>query len=531
MSCATRSVTRSSRIPPSRPGPCGTTSKRTGAALPPARLVPARTGVGGAGVHWNGQTWRFHPLGLHDPFEPIARYGASAIPANSTIQDWGITYDELEPYYDKFEYMAGISGKAGNLKGKKIAGGNVFEGPRSREYPVPPHEDAEHGGLQQAAARSATMSSPVLRRISRSPTPIRTGSRAAHAPTVASVSASAVRRAQGQPNLTVMPVALQTGQLRVAHRRARVSRSSTTASKAHERAVLRREGQVQEQPRQYHHRDLLCLQQCAPAAALQDGQHPTTPSPARASVGKNYAYQNGGASASGYFKDRDFQPWMGAGALRCAIDDFNADNFDHTGLGFLGGGSVSSGSSGARPIQSLPAACHDGSLGRRVEGGDSQVQEQRDRRRDPGRCVRLSGTISSIWIQTTRTSLVCRCSASPSTGSPTSGQVRSPYVAPKLQGIDRGTERGLFAVGALPPHYDTVPYQSTHNTGGVIMGADPSTSVVNNYLQMWDFANVFVVGACNFPQNAGFNPTGTVGALAYRAAEGVSSSTSRREPV
>ena len=33
--------------------------------------------------------------------------------------------------------------------------------------------------------------------------------------------------------------------------------------------------------------------------------------------------------------------------------------------------------------------------------------------------------------------------------------------------------------------------------------------------------NVFVVGACNFPQNAGFNPTGTVGALAYRAAEGI----------
>ena len=38
---------------------------------------------------------------------------------------------------------------------------------------------------------------------------------------------------------------------------------------------------------------------------------------------------------------------------------------------------------------------------------------------------------------------------------------------------------------------------------------------------MWDAPNVFVVGACNFPQNAGFNPTGTVGALSYRAAEGI----------
>jgi gluconate 2-dehydrogenase alpha chain len=53
------------------------------------------------------------------------------------------------------------------------------------------------------------------------------------------------------------------------------------------------------------------------------------------------------------------------------------------------------------------------------------------------------------------------------------------------------------------------------------MGADPGSSVVNNYGQMWDFANVFVVGASAFPQNAGRNPTGTVGALAYRAADGI----------
>jgi gluconate 2-dehydrogenase alpha chain len=38
---------------------------------------------------------------------------------------------------------------------------------------------------------------------------------------------------------------------------------------------------------------------------------------------------------------------------------------------------------------------------------------------------------------------------------------------------------------------------------------------------MWDFANVFVVGASAFPQNADRNPTGTVGALAYRAADGI----------
>ena len=55
-----------------------------------------------------------------------------------TIDDFPVSYDELEPYYDRFEKLAGISGKAGNLRGKIIDGGNVFEGPRQTEYPNKP---------------------------------------------------------------------------------------------------------------------------------------------------------------------------------------------------------------------------------------------------------------------------------------------------------------------------------------------------------------------------------------------------------
>ena len=67
--------------------------------------------------------------------------------------------------------------------------------------------------------------------------------------------------------------------------------------------------------------------------------------------------------------------------------------------------------------------------------------------------------------------------------------------------------------------FDVVPYQSTHLNGGTIMGADPTTSVVNKFCQVWDMPNLFVVGASNFPQNPGYNPTGTVGALAYHVAD------------
>ena len=53
------------------------------------------------------------------------------------------------------------------------------------------------------------------------------------------------------------------------------------------------------------------------------------------------------------------------------------------------------------------------------------------------------------------------------------------------------------------------------------MGDDPSTSAVNKHGQVWDVPNLFSVGASSFPQNAGYNPTDTVGALAYYTANSV----------
>ena len=90
-----------------------------------------------------------------------------------------------------------------------------------------------------------------------------------------------------------------------------------------------------------------------------------------------------------------------------------------------------------------------------------------------------------------------------------------------LQKIAKAAGASSSIVSQLPEHYSVVPYQSTHNTGGAIMGSNPSQSAVNKYGQCWDVSNVFVTGASSFPQNAGYNPTGTVGALAYHTADAV----------
>jgi gluconate 2-dehydrogenase alpha chain len=69
--------------------------------------------------------------------------------------------------------------------------------------------------------------------------------------------------------------------------------------------------------------------------------------------------------------------------------------------------------------------------------------------------------------------------------------------------------------------YDVTTYQTTHLNGGAIMGTDPKTSALNRYLQSWDVSNLFVMGASAFPQNAGYNPTGTVAALAFWSAKAI----------
>lgn len=108
-------------------------------ALPMRQLLSFLPGfgVGGAAQHWNGQTWRFSESDYVLRKHLTERYGAKSIPDWMTIQDWGISYRDLQPYYEEFEALFGIAGKAGNLKGVKQRGGNPFEPWREREYPLP----------------------------------------------------------------------------------------------------------------------------------------------------------------------------------------------------------------------------------------------------------------------------------------------------------------------------------------------------------------------------------------------------------
>ena len=109
--------------------------------------------AGGGTVHYGAVSWRLHEDDFQARTNTIARYGLSALPDGTTLADWPLSYAELEPFYDKAEHELGVSGKAGNLQGKKVDGGNPFEAPRQRDYPLPPLKVDQSGVLFEAGAK------------------------------------------------------------------------------------------------------------------------------------------------------------------------------------------------------------------------------------------------------------------------------------------------------------------------------------------------------------------------------------------
>jgi choline dehydrogenase-like flavoprotein len=93
--------------------------------------------VGGTSVHFTANFWRFHEIDF------IERSKVGPIPGANLV-DWPITYADLEPYYTKVEWEIGVSG---------LAGASPFDPPRSRPYPMPPLPVKGCGVIFERAAR------------------------------------------------------------------------------------------------------------------------------------------------------------------------------------------------------------------------------------------------------------------------------------------------------------------------------------------------------------------------------------------
>ena len=494
-------------------------------ALPIRRLgsfLPG-TDLGGAGAHWNGMTWRWLPTDHKLRSHLTERYGKNAIPAEMTIEDLPVSYDELEPYYDKFEKLCGVSGKAGNLRGKIIDGGNVFEGARQNEYPNPPLVKSMAGTIMDEASRSlgyhpfqAPSSNASQTYTNFEGLTLGACEYCGHCERFGCEA-----NAKASPNVCVLPKLLEDSKFELrtyAQVKELVYDKQARKVKA-VRYIDTRTGEEYEQPAgivilgAYVFNNVLLML----TAGIGEPYDYKT---GKGAVGKNYCYQVSGNSVTVFFEDKEINPFMASGAHGVLIDDFNGDNFDHGGLGFFGGAWIQAGPSNGRPILTRPVPPGTPRWGHEWKKATAKWYNHAFGIGASG--CNYAHRENFLDLDPTYRDALGRPLIRMSYNFRDNDYKLAQYVGGVLGRLAKAMNPTVMSTPTVKKgDYNVVPYQSTHNTGGTITGADPKASVVNRYLQAWEADNLFVMGASVFPQNASYNPTGLVGALAYWSANAI----------
>jgi gluconate 2-dehydrogenase alpha chain len=492
-------------------------------ALPIRQLGPffPGSGVGGAGEHWGAMTPRLMPDCFELHTTTVKRYGIKRLPEGHAIQDWGINYDELEPYYMRAERLMGVSGKSGNLNGKKIEGGNIFEGWRSADYPNPPIKLPYFPSLFRDAAQS----------LGNHPYPIPTAIASQPYTNPDGVLRNACTYcgfcnrlgcmigAKAQPTNTLLP-------LFVHHKAVSIRTGCSVRRVLHDqdtrvRGVMYVDGSGHDcfQPADLvilaswtlNNTRLLLLSGIGKAYNPATGQD---------TVGKNLTTQTHFGAAQ-VFLDKPLNRFMGAGSAGIQISDFDADVFDHGELPFLRGGTLAGLSSGTQPISTF------GVLPRSVEARwGSEWKKQSVNYFDSTGDLGFSG--ENLPYKGNYMDL-----------DPTyHDALGDPLIRLTLNWHDNERKMAVFAtqkaaelaraMGAKEINlfegyksYEVGHYQSNHVQGGTVMSASPGTGVVNPYLQHWQYSNLFILGASTFPNQGSSNPTLTLLAMTYRTADAI----------
>jgi gluconate 2-dehydrogenase alpha chain len=482
------------------------------------------TGLGGSFVHWNGQSFRFQAADFIYKTHILQRYGKKFLEAcgpELTIQDWGVTYDELEPYFDRFEYLCGVSGKAGNIKGQIEPGGNPFEAPRSREYPTPPMKEPYFGALFRKGAESLgyhpyPQPSSNLSECYMNPE----GIKLQQCTFCGFCERYACEHfAKASPQTVILPVLLNRSnyELRTNCQVQRINLDSN-GKKATGVTYVDAGGVEYEQPA-----DLVLITAFplnnVRMLLLSGIGKPYDPKTGEGAVGRNYTYQTTGGPTVFMDESININPFMASGANGTMIDDFGGDNFDHSQLGFIGGQYVGAIMTNGRPIEFHPTPPGTPAWGlewkravARHYNHTIEIQQHGTSAASRLNYLDLDPTYKDAWGQP-----LLRMTFD----FPDNDIRMSQYIADKVVVIGRAMGGKIVVRGGTKRPYTTTVYQSTHNCGGAIMGDNPETSVVNRYLQCWDVPNVFSLGASAFPQNGTYNYTVTIGALTYWALDAI----------
>ncbi|WP_296188817.1 GMC family oxidoreductase [Pseudomonas sp. UBA1879] len=481
------------------------------------------TGVGGAGSHWSGCHFRALPEDFKLRSNVEQRYGAKFIPQDMSIQDFPVTYEDLEPHFDHFEYVCGTSGKAGVLNGVKQIGGNPFEGSRSREFPLGPnpnylgaemfYKGAREMGWDPYPIPASNASGPYV-----NPYGCQMG------PCNACGFCSdygCLNYSKASPNISILPVLRQRKNFELrTHAQVLKVNLDSDGKKATGVTYLDAQGREVEQQA-----DLVLL--CAFSLynvhlmLLSGIGKPYDPQTGEGTVGRNYSYQNLNRVVLFFNKDVQANQFIGIGGAGTTMDNLNGNQLDNAKAGFVGGGIIWARQPGAGPVRGINVPPGTPNWGTAWKQAASDAFRHSFYFEVQGAC--MSYKQHYLSLDPTYKDGFGRPLLRMTFDWHDNEVKASQFLVGKAMEMSKILNPTALSGDAKKPgeHYNITKYQSTHTCGGAIMGSDPKTSALNRYLQSWDVHNVFAIGANAFPQNNGYNPTGMVGALAYWSAKAI----------
>lgn len=454
--------------------------------------------VGGTTLHFSGNYWRFRPIDFHE----FTRHGGVA---GAALADWPLTYGELEPYYTQVEQAIGVSGEVGD---------DPREPYRSKPFPLPPINVTGPGVLLEVGARKLGWSSKAapLAILSRE----RGGRQPCHNCGFCH-SFPCEWGAKSGANSTMVPDALATGRCEL--------RANSYVRKIDIDDTGRVTGVIYFDPQrreivQKAKAVVLCANGAETPRLLllsRSNRFPDGLANSSGVVGK-YFMCNGGVNSSGEFP-HEIHAHKGPVVTRISQEHYELDPT----LGLIGGGGFDFRISHPALMRTL----------RMPDTGPMWGSEFKKRMRPWFlNSVDVFGHTTSMPVESN--SITLDPELKDAWGLPA---IRATYKEHPHDLLlfkymqERGHELMLAAGAAtvFDRPIEDAPPLTVHLLGTARMGNDPNSSVVDRYHRAHDVKNLFVVDGSSFVTGGRGQPTMTIHALAFRAADHIAEFARRGE--
>jgi choline dehydrogenase-like flavoprotein len=443
--------------------------------------------VGGGSLSYGAMCWRFLPK----DFRMRSTYGA---PEGSSLEDWPISYDDLEQFYEKAEYEIGISGDYS---------ASPFAAPRKRPLPMPPLPPNREFQILEPAAKRLGLH-PFHIPMARNSVPYNGRGPCMRCRWCVGFVCECDAK-NGSQN-TVIPTALATGNCELRTECTVKEVLTDDKGRATGVAYFDANGRLQEQPA-----DLVVVSACAIESArlLLNSKSRLFPN------GLGNRYDQVGRHLQGHhytgaigFFDFDTYDDVGPGASVAIID------YNHGTPGLRGGGAL------CNEFIRLPIQMIE-----RMPPGTPRwgLAHKQAMRKFYKRNIAVMGPTQQIPSADARVTLdpqvkdkwglpVARISGNVHPHTFDIGEMQSKRAEAWLK------EAGAITTSTFAGRPEMVS-AGQHQAGTCRMGNDPSGSVVTKDCRLHDVDNVFVIDGSVHVTNGGFNPALTIAAVAYMASD------------